>query len=250
MPIYGKLDVSEHLPRAPVVSALAASADEFTAEGCTVLTFTWEIDIEKGFDVTPKALHPSIPSYCQVVFRRHGEGPLGAFTTAELRVNARAGTNYLGYCIGAFTDSRGVGETLAARYGMHVRAADVRLQRMYHGVRGTVRVGDAFVFDATLERPHYISGSDVLYTPNVNLARVAGSPKLVHQEMEYTLGKAERGRAALAAFDAAAFGDARVVLRQPLPATVTETSIRYTAVRYLLDPDRPALVGTTEVLAA
>jgi hypothetical protein len=67
--------------------------------------------------------------------------------------------------------------------------------------------------------------------------------------VEYTLGKAERGRTALSTFDAAGFGDGRVVLRQPLPATVTEASIRYTSVRYLLDPDKPALAGT-QVLAA
>jgi hypothetical protein len=249
MPIFGRLDVADHIADAPRVTALAAAAHEFTIANCTVLAFTWEIDIEKGFDVTPKALHPSIPSYCQVILRAHGDNPLGAFTTAELRVNARAGTHYLGYCVGAFTDSAPAADFLRDRYGVRVRVADVRVRRMYHGVQGSVRLGDRTLFDAFLERPHYISGSDVLYTPNLHLARVDGAPKLVHQEMEYTLGKAERGRTALSTFDAAGFGDARVVLRQPLPATVTEASIRYTSVRYLLDPDKPALAGT-QVLAA
>jgi hypothetical protein len=249
MPIFGQLDVTEHLPRAPRVAKLATATDEFAVDKCTVLSFTWEIDIEQGFRVTPKALHPSIPSYCQVIFRAHPDSPLGAFTTAELRVNARAGTNYLGYCIGTLTDSPRAAEYLRTRYGVHVREADVRVRRMYHGLRGSVQFDDRTLFDALLERPHYISGSDVLYTPNLNLAHVDGVPKLVHQEMEYTLGKAERGRTVLTAFDAEGFGDGRVVLRQPLPATATEASIRYTAVHYLLDPDKPALAGT-EVLAA
>jgi len=249
MPIFGQLDVAEHLPRAPRVEKLATVADEFAIDKCTVLSFTWEIDIEQGFRVTPKALHPSIPSYCQVIFRAHPDGPLGAFTTAELRLNARAGTNYLGYCIGTFTGSARAADYLRSRYGVYVREADVRVRRMYHGLQGSVRCDDRPLFDALLERPHYISGSDVLYTPNLNLAWVDGAPKLVHQEMEYTLGKAERGRSALTTFDAEGFGDVRVVLRQPLPATATEASIRYTAVRYLLDPDTPALAGT-QVLAA
>ena len=49
--------------------------------------------------------------------------------------------------------------------------------------------------------------------------------------------------------DAAAFGDARVELRQPLPATITQTKITYTGVRYLIDPERPAITGTETVAA-
>jgi hypothetical protein len=249
MPLFGKLAITDHLGRAPTVEKLATSAEEFAIERCTVLSFTHEIDITLGFDVTPKALHPSIPSYCQVIFRQHPDGPIGPFTTAELRVNARAGTHYLGYCIGAFTDSAKAVELLIARYGVPLVLADVKVERTYFGVRGTVVANGRAVFDGMLERPHYISGSDVLYTPNLNLAHVAGKPKLVLQEMEYTIGKAERGKPVIQQFDAAAFGDARVKLRQALPATVTDCLVRYTGVRFLIDPDMPALSGT-ETLAA
>jgi hypothetical protein len=249
MPLFGQLDTNDHLAHAPRVEALATEADEFVVDKCQILSFTHEIDIEQGFKVTPKALHPSIPNYCQVIVRAHPQSAFGPFTVAELRVNARAGTNYLAYCIGAFTDNPRAADWLRSRYGVHVRQADVRLRRMYHGVEGRVSLDGRVVFDAFLERPHYISGSDVLYTPNLNLAVVRGKTKLVHQEMEYTLGKAERGRAALTAFDAAAFGDGRVVLRQPLPATVTDASIRYTAVRYLIDPDQAAMFGTEDLAA-
>jgi hypothetical protein len=249
MPLFGQLDIADHLPRAPSVAKLAVTADEFASEHCQVLSFTHEIDITRGFHVTPKALHPSIPSYCQVVFRQHPDSPVGAFTTAELRVNARAATHYLGYVIGAYTNSAKAAELLRARYGTPIVVGDVRVQRSYYGVRGTIRADDESVFDGMLERPHYISGNDVLYTPNLNLARVDGKPKLILQEMEYTIGKAERGKAVIQQFDAAAFGDARVVLRQALPATVTECLVRYASVRFLIDPDRPALAGT-ETLAA
>jgi hypothetical protein len=107
----------------------------------------------------------------------------------------------------------------------------------------------ATILDATLERPHYISGNDVLYTPNLNLARVGNETKLVHQEMEYVIGRAQRGETVLKTFEAAAFGDARVVLRQPLPATIIQTKVTYTGVRYLVDPERPAMVGTETIAA-
>ena len=68
--------------------------------------------------------------------------------------------------------------------------------------------------------------------------------------MEYVIGRAQRGETVLRTFDAAAFGDARVVLRQPLPATIIQTKITYTGVRYLVDPERPAMAGTETVAAS
>src|SRR5262245_31889972 len=162
MPIFGKLAITDHLARATSLDKLATAADEYAVERCTVLTFTNEIDITLGFDVTPKALHPSIPSYCQVIFRYHPDSPVGAFTTAELRVNARAGTHYLGYCLGSFTDSGKAVELLKGRYGAPLSLADVKLERTYYGVRGSVVANGRTLFDGLLERPHYISGSDVL----------------------------------------------------------------------------------------
>jgi hypothetical protein len=260
MPIFGKLETTEHAASAPTITRLMSQDDEFSVEDVSILAFTAEIDIEKGFLVTPKALHPSLPSYCQIVVRRHPEGaPFGAFTFAELRVNTRAGTNYVGYCVGAFTDNPGAAEFFASRYGVHVRQADVRLERSYFGIDGRVDVDGETVFHGRLQKPHFISGSDVLYTPDVHLARVpaalAGTEggddvlRLVHQEMEYTIGRAERGDPVIDTFDAAAFGDGRLVLRHDLPATLTESKVTYTAARYLIDPDQAAMTGTRSLAA-
>jgi len=249
MPLFGQLDSATQAGRASTVKSLMTDAESFSIDAVDVLAFTYEIDIQRGFGATPKALHPSIPSYCQIVLRRHRDGPFGAFNVAELRLNARAGTHYLAYCIGAFADNDAAVTFFRDRYGAPMQRADVVLEPRYYGVVGTVVVGGKVAFDAVLEKPHYISGSDVLYTPNLNLARVGHATKLVHQEMEYTIGKAQRGTTALKAFDAAAFGDARVVLRQPLPATIVQAKVTYTGVRFLIDPDRPALTGTETVAA-
>jgi hypothetical protein len=249
MPIFGQLASADHLSRAPDVRSLFTEADAFSVDGVDILAFTYEIDIQQGFAVTPKALHPSIPSYCQIVVRRHPDSPVGPFTVAELRINARAGTHYLAYCIGAFTDSDRARVLFRERYGVPMQLADVVLDTRYYGIVGRVVQGGTPILDGLLERPHYISGSDVLYTPNLNLARVNGRGTLVHQEMEYTIGRAQRGEAVLKRFDAAAFGDARVLLRQPLPATVIQAKVTYMGVRYLIDPERPALVGTETVAA-
>ena len=249
MPLFGQLDTADHLARSPQVKELFTDAETFSVDNVDVLAFTYEIDIERGFGVTPKALHPSIPSYCQIVIRRHHDSPLGAFNVAELRINARAGTHYLAYCVGAFTDSDKARRFFRDRFGAPMQLADVTLDTRYYGIVGRVEFDGALILDAILERPHYISGSDVLYTPNLNLARVGNETKLVHQEMEYVIGRAQRGETVLKAFDAAAFGDVRVVLRQPLPATIVQTKITYTGVRYLVDSERPAMFGTETVAA-
>ncbi len=249
MPLFGQLDPADHVARAPTITKLLSDAESFSVDDVDVLAFTYEIDIQRGFRVTPKALHPSIPSYCQLVLRKHRDGPFGPFTVAELRVNARAGTHYLAYCVGAFTDSDDALRFFRDRYGVPMQRAEVTLESRYYGVVGRVVHGADVVLDALLEKPHYISGNDVLYTPNLNLARIGNETKLVHQEMEYVIGKAQRGATKLKTFDAAAFGDERVVLRQPLPATFVQAKITYTGVRYLIDPQRPAMVGTETVAA-
>jgi hypothetical protein len=249
MPLFGQLDTADHLGRSPHVTELFTDAETFSVDDVDILAFTYEIDIQQGFGVTPKALHPSIPSYCQIVIRRHRDSPLGPFNVAELRLNARAGTHYLAYCVGAFTDSDKACRFFRERYGAPMQLAEVTLDTRYYGIVGQVAFDGATILDAILERPHYISGNDVLYTPNLNLARVGNETKLVHQEMEYVIGRAQRGETVLKTFDASAFGDARVMLRQPLPATIIQTKVTYTGVRYLVDPERPAMLGTETVAA-
>ena len=94
MPLFGQLDLAAHASRAPSVTKLLTDAEGFFVEHVDVLAFTYEIDIQRGFGVTPKALHPSIPSYCQLVVRRHRDSPLGAFNVAELRINATTFRSY------------------------------------------------------------------------------------------------------------------------------------------------------------
>ena len=127
MPLYGQLDIANHVGRANAVTSLLTDAESFSVENVDILAFTYEIDIQRGFAATPKALHPSIPSYCQIVVRKHRDSPLGAFNVAELRVNARAGTHYLAYCIGSFADSDAAVTFFRDRYGAPMQRADVQL---------------------------------------------------------------------------------------------------------------------------
>lgn len=247
MPQFGLMDSASKMGRAPEVSALFGEADEFQVSAADVLTMTYEIDISRGQHCVPKALHPSLPSYAQVIFRRHREGVWGPCVTAELRINARAATNYLAYVVGVFTDSERALQALRDRYGAPVRSAQIQFEKRYYSVMASVRVDGALVFDAEVRELLPINGKDVLFTPNLNLARVDGKPRLVHQEMEYTIRTAERGQSLLKCVDSQLWGDGEVRFAQPLPATFVTADVKYTAVRYLVDPDVPAMAGTTHL---
>src|SRR5579859_6644116 len=104
MPIYGG-----HTPTAaglPEIRALAV--DRIDVEAAQTLTFTFEVLSDAAIAALPAALHPPFPTYCSLALRAHKDSPFGAFTTAELRLHARATNHYVGYVLGGFTDNEKV----------------------------------------------------------------------------------------------------------------------------------------------
>jgi hypothetical protein len=100
------------------------------------------------------------------------------------------------------------------------------------------------VFEATLEKPEPISATDLMFTASFHLARVGGTPELIQAEPSFHAQTAERGTPRVRTFVGEAWGDARLALRNPLPATYIRGKVGFDAVRYLIDPTRPAIAGT------
>ena len=241
MPQYGTLDVDALADRLPEAGPLADEA--WTSEEIEVLNFCYEFDDARHLELIPPALHPSIPVYGNIMLRRHAESPVGPFGLAELRVIARAGVHQGGFTRGAFASTPEAVEFLRERYGWPVRQGVVRLERRHYAVLGRVEVDGRTVLDAALERAELISGGDVVYPVSIHLARVDGEPQLVQVEPRYTPERAERGRPRVSVFDAEAFGEARVKLTNPLPATWMQGALELGRVRWLMDPKRPAVAG-------
>jgi hypothetical protein len=242
MPQLGALDL-RGLERDPVV-VKEIGREPWTVEGAEALSFVYEIDGSSALDLIPRALHPAIPPYASLLLRRHPTSPAGAFALAEARIMTRAGIHFGGYVLGAFADTGDAVRLLRERYGCPARLAEIRVLRRHYGIEGTVSVDGRPVFVGRLEEPEGISGNDVLCTPSFYLARVDGRLRLVQFEPEYSFTHAERGRGRVLLFDAAAFGEPRLQLTNPLPATFTRADLRIREVRYLMDPSRPAIEGT------
>jgi len=247
MPLYGQLQTADR--DVPLIESIATDEDAWTSNGAEILTFTSEMDADRGFLTIPPALHPSLPPYVQIIFRRIDDGPFGEFVTAEINVRGRSTIHQVGYTVAAYASSSDAVAWLRDRFGQPTVLADLNFARRYYGIEASIAVDGHVLFDGLMETPHYISPSDVLFTHSMNLARLPDERvRLVQMELDYVLERAERGVARIGAFDAPGLGDANMVLTNPLPPTLVRAKeIGYLSVRYVLDPKQPAMTGTEKI---
>lgn len=249
MPLYGVRDIEPLLVHAPAMASL--ETEELLLPSVEVLQVMYELADGPMLDLLPRALHPTIPPTVTFTFWKANDGPLGAFTLAQVRVGSRAGVRPRGFLLLCYCDAEPAAEALRSHWGYNCRPAAVRLKRSYDRISGSVAVADEQVLQVSLIDPQAISGGDVQYVANMNLARVpcegGPAPRLVQVDPEFTFRKAERGRPHIDRFqpnDALAAGLAPVY---PVSASYALCDITLPRIRYTTDPDRPAMQGTETV---
>jgi hypothetical protein len=244
MPIFGG-----YKPAAdglPVIKALAE--DRIDVENAQVVALTFEVLSEAAIATLPAALHPPFPTYCSLILRAHADSPFGRFTTAELRLHARATNHYVGYILGGFTDNERVSAWLENAYGKRLALADqVSLKKRHFGFEAKVAAGGRAVLDAVIENPAQIAGVDVLHVQNSVLASLNGAPTLIAEEFEFQIKEARRGMPRYHALDIAAFGAPTLTVSNHLPATWILADWSYMPVRFVIDPLKPAAAGTRKL---
>jgi hypothetical protein len=244
MPIFGGFK-----PTADGLAAIRQLAqDRFDLEDSQVAVFTFEVLSQAAIAALPAALHPPFPTYCSLALRSHKDSPFGAFTTAELRLHARATNHYVGYVLGGFTDNEQVSAWLENGYGKRLAVAEtVSLKKRHYGYEAKVVSGGKACLDAVIENPGYIAGVDVLHSQNSVLALLDGAPTLISEEFEYQIKDARRGAPKFHALDIAAFGAPTLTVSNHLPATFISATWSYMPVRFTIDPSKPAAAGTRKV---
>lgn len=246
MPLYGLRDVTPLVETAPEMESL--DTEPLELPGVEVLQVMFEIDAAPMLDLLPPALHPTIPPTATFVFWRAQDGPLGAFTMAQLRVGCRAGVRPRGFLASSFCDAEPAAEALRSRWGYNCRPGLVRLRRFYDRIVGSVVVNDDTILQVSLMDPQAISGGDVQYVANMHLARVrrdgALLPRLVQVDPEFTFQRAERGRPVVDHIDPERHAVAALTPVYPVSASYTLCDITLPRIRYIVDPERPAMQGT------
>lgn len=245
MPVFGTLD-SESVKNVATISKLAD--ERVDIEDVETLTFTFEVYASGAFGLLPKAVHPPGPPYASFAIRNHKDSPVGPFISAELRLHTRATGLYMGYVLGGYVNNKKAATWLSGAYGSPVQVADtVSLTKAHYGFEAKVVHKGKTLLDAVQQNPGYISGSDVLYIPNLNLAVYEGERVLVAEEFAYATKEAKRGPAFYRTRDLAAFGAGALTPSNELPSTYTTGTWAYENVRFVLDPKVPAQGGLKRV---
>lgn len=248
MPLSGTLDVAPLLADAPRIDDLRV--EPWDTPGCEILHLKFEIDGAAMMSLLPPALHPTIPPTVIFTVARYAESPVGPFMLAQVRVGCRASALPRGFLTRAYTDSSAAADALASRWGYSCAVGDVKLQRYHDRIIGTVADGGREVLRIALLDQEPISGGDIQYVANMNLARVPddnGAGALVQVDPGYAFHKAERGRPEIATFDREAWHAAGVDPVWPIAASFALCDTGFPKIRYLLDPTKPAMTGTRSV---
>src|SRR5215207_572630 len=123
MPHYGTLDVTAALENVPAVSTTDTPSWELRDVECVQVN--WEVEDEPALELTPPALHPSVPSYASFFGVRFPTSPVGPFTLAQVRLVVRAGIRPRGLCLGAVVDTAEAADALRQHWGYPVQQGDV-----------------------------------------------------------------------------------------------------------------------------
>ena len=240
--LVGTADVDALAALAPVMDSL--DTEPLVLPGAWVLQVTYEMPAAAREALLPPALHPTDPPLVSWTFLRCVAGPLGAFAIAQLRIECRSGLRPRGFLVASVIDSMEAGRTLASRWGYGSRPGDVRLARQYDVVTGMVCVDGHTILEVGLRDPDPLGPRDIQYTASMHLARTPRGVRLVQVDPTFAVERAERGRPHLFAFDAAAWGEARIVPTHPVSASIAVADMTLPKLRYVCRPDVWAFGGT------
>jgi hypothetical protein len=245
MPLSGTLDLSQRLAGAPAMES--AGAEPWEIEGVELLNLSFEIDDRHMLEVLPPALHPVIPPTVYFTIARYPDSPAGAFTLAQVRVGCRAAALPRGFLLRAYADTQPACDALRSRWGYDCRLGDVKLRSFHDRVVATVVDGGREILRASLLNPEPISGGDVQYVANMNLAKLDGAPTLVQVDPEYRFHRADRGRPHVEVFERESWAAERVDPVFPITATSVLCDTGFPQIRYVIDPMKPAIAGTRKI---
>jgi hypothetical protein len=251
VPRFGTLDVASALADAPHV--LSLDAPRWELPEASFIQVNWEVDDGPALDVTPPALHPSIPPYLAVFAGRYPDSPVGAFSLVQMRLVVRAGIRPRAFCLGAVCDSAEATERLREHWGYPVTHGEVEFSSRHDRARAAAALDGRTVIEVGVGDPDVIGGSDLMAFDNLHLIRLGAeeAPTIVQIDPEYAIHSADRGRPVLHLPDPQALGmRGGIRLGSPMVAFAFRADTDLVPVRFAMDPSVPAMQGTRRLQEA
>ena len=220
-------------------------------KGAEILELHYEIDDDPADALIPKTMHPAIPAYAIINVMHVPDSPAGEFTVARCGLRAAPACPRADLCCEASATVKRRGRSWE-RDGVSVAAADVSLTLRHDRVVGKVVLDGKTILQAELMDRDFISGNDIQYIASMHLARNADDQKMILVQVDpgYTFSKAERGKPNLITLDEDAFGaGSNLRVMNPIMASFATAEMTLPKIRYICNPEVPAMQGTTKVAA-
>jgi acetoacetate decarboxylase len=249
-PRFGKLDFKSWGASAPMIDGF--KTEPWLLKRAEILNMAFEVDALSADHLIAPAMHPVIPAYITITVTACPESAVGRFAIAELRVMGRAGVRPRGFVLQSFVNNENAGGELSARWGFPVAPGEIHLQTRHDRVQARVTAGGKTALEIEMLDRDVISGTDIQYVASMHLARNKEDqkPVLVQVDPEYVFAKAERGRPRLIALDQTLWrADGHLEVTDPISATFTTCDVTLPRIRYVCDPERPAIQSTIKVAA-
>jgi Acetoacetate decarboxylase (ADC) len=250
MPRFGTLDLSGWNKSAPSLNGY--KTEPLVLKGAQILSINIEIDDDPADALLPRTMHPSIPEYAIFNVTNYPESPFGPFAIAEVRISGRTGVRPRGFVLKSFCNNEDACRELASRWGYPTAHAEVKLDVRHDRVVGRAASGGRAVLECEMVDRDFISGGDIQYIASMHMARNKEDGKLVLVQVDpdFTFSKAERGKPRIVMLDTDAFGAGNNLrLGNPISATFTTAEVKLPKIRYICNPELPAMQGTTKVAA-
>lgn len=246
--LVGNADVGALAARAPALEAYPTEPLVLS----DVVLFQLVLEMRNGAReaVLPPSLHPTIPPTLSVQVWDVADSPWGAFRAVVTRVSCRAGVRARGFTTAARVTTEAAAEGLATTYGYPCEPAGVTFQHGYAGAEVSVTDGTGRLLAARAIDPEPLGADDVQYTGTLNLAHTPAGLRLLQVEFGVAARTAERLRARLDGFDAAAWGNERLDPYHVVAASLARAEVTFAPIRFVLRPDELAFTGTEPVAAA
>ncbi len=249
-PRFGCLDLNNWAKSIPTIEGYGT--EPLTLKGARIVEAHMEIEDDPADALLPKTMHPAVPAYAIFNVTSYPESPFGPFAIAEIRIAGRTGVRPRGHVLRSYVNNEAAAKELAARWGYPVAAGEVSVVLRHDRVIGRASVGGKTVLEIEEIDRDSISGGDIQYIASMHLSRNKGDgkPVLVQVDPEYVFARAERGRPRVVTLDAAAFrADGHLRVTWPIAATYAVADVTLPRLRYVCNPELPALQGTTKVAA-
>jgi hypothetical protein len=249
-PRLGTLDLAKWAESVPTIEGYRT--EPWMLKGARVLELHMEITDELADRLVPRAMHPSIPQYAIFNVTHFPDSPVGKFSIAEVRVAGRTGVRPRGHVLRSIVDSEEARKELAARWGFPVHRGEVSLQQRHDRVIGKALIDGKLALQVEQLDREAIGGNDVQYIASMHLAsnKEDGKLVLVQVDPEYVFSKAERGRPVVVHLDNGIFrADGYLNVTNPIAASFAICDVTLPKLRYVCDPELPALQGTTKIAA-